>query len=89
MKQILANSNDATMGHKLQEMSKNAIVVTSWLIGGLAAMFKNWRYVVLSGVRTLSRLYLVDPIDIEKLFRPSSEIKKYIENERQKETNLL
>jgi hypothetical protein len=40
-------------------------------------------------VRTLSGLYLVEPIDIEKLFKPSSELKKYIENARQKETSLL
>ncbi len=48
MKQIPANSNDATMGHKLQGMSKDVIVVTSWPTGGLAAMFKNWEYFVLS-----------------------------------------
>jgi hypothetical protein len=42
MKQIPANSNDATTGHKLQGMSKDAIIVSSWLTGGLAAMFKNW-----------------------------------------------
>jgi hypothetical protein len=89
MKQIPANSNDATTGHKLQGMSKDVIVVTSWLTGGLAAMFKNWEYVVLSQVHTLSGLYLVEPIDMEKLFKPSSELKKYIENARQKETSLL
>jgi hypothetical protein len=48
MKQIPANSNDATTGHKLQGMSKDVIVVTSWPTEGLAAMFKNWEYVVLS-----------------------------------------
>jgi hypothetical protein len=31
-------------------------------------MFKNWEYVVLSQVRILSRLYLVKPIGMEKLF---------------------
>ncbi len=41
MKQIPANSNDATTGHKLQGMSKDAIIVSSWPTGGLAAMFKN------------------------------------------------
>ncbi len=76
MKQIPANSNDATMGHKLQGMSKDVIVVMSWPTWGLAAMFKNWEYVVLSRVRTLSGLYLVEPIDKEKLFKPSSELKK-------------
>jgi hypothetical protein len=89
MKQIPANSNDATTGHKLQGMSKDVIVVTSWPTGGLAAMFKNWEYFVLSRVRTLSGLYLIEPFDMEKLFQPSSEFKKYIENARQKEHNLL
>jgi len=30
MTQILANSNDGTTGHKLQGMSKDVIIVTSW-----------------------------------------------------------
>jgi hypothetical protein len=89
MKQIPANSDDATTGHKLQGMSKDVIVITSCPTGGLAAMFKNWEYVILSRVHTLSGLYLVEPIDMEKLFKPSSELKKYIENARQKETTLL
>jgi hypothetical protein len=89
MTQIPANSNDATTGHKLQRKSKDAIVVTARPTGGLAAMFKNWEYVVLSRVRTLSGLYLVEPIDMDKLFKPSTELKKYIENARQKETNML
>ena len=66
MKQIPANSNDATTGHKLQGMSKDVIVITSWPTKGLAAMFKNWEYVFLSQVCTLSGLYLVEPIDIKK-----------------------
>ena len=89
MTQIPANSNNATTGHKLQGMSKDAIVVTSWPTGGLAAMFKNWEYVVLSRVHTLSGLYLVEPIDMDKSFKPSTELKTYIENARQKETDLL
>jgi hypothetical protein len=89
MRQISANINSATMGHKLQGMSKDVIVITSWPTEGLAAMFKNWEYVVLSRVHTLSGLYLVKPIDMEKLFKPSSELKKYIEHARQKENNLL
>ncbi len=40
MKQIPANRNDATTGHKLQGMSKDAIIVLSWPTGSLAAMFK-------------------------------------------------
>ncbi len=65
MKQIPANSNDAIMGHKLQGMPKNVIVITSWPTGGLAAIFKNWEYVVLSQVRTLSELYFVEPNDMK------------------------
>jgi hypothetical protein len=45
--------------------------------------------VVPSRVCTLSGLYLVEPIDMEKLFKPSSELKTYIENATQKETSLL
>jgi hypothetical protein len=32
----------------------------------------------------LSGLYLVEPIDIEKMLKPSSEVKKYTENARKK-----
>jgi hypothetical protein len=56
MKQIPANSYDATMGQKLQGMSKDVFVVTSRPTGGLAAIFKNWEYIVLSRVHTLSGL---------------------------------
>ncbi len=84
MIQIPANINDATTGHKLQGMSKDVIVVSSWPTGGLATMFKNWEYVVLSRVHTLSGLYLVEPIDMDKSFKSSSELKKYIEEARQK-----
>ncbi len=89
MIQISANINDTTTGHKLQGMSKDVIVVSWWLTGRLATMFKNWEYVVLSRVRTLSGLYLVEPIDMDKSFKPSSELKKYIENARQKEVDML
>ncbi len=89
MKLILENSNDATTGHKLQGMSKDFSTVSSWPTGGLAAMFKNWEYVVLSQVRTLSGLYLVKPIDREKSFKPSEELRSYIESARKKEKNML
>ncbi len=41
MKQIPANINDATTGHKLQGMSKDAIIVASW---PTKSMFKNWEF---------------------------------------------
>jgi hypothetical protein len=89
MKQILANSNDATTGHKLQMMSKDAIILSSWQTGGLAAMFKNWEYVVLSCVRTLSGLYLVKPIDMDKSFQPSPQLTLYMDKIRKLEKQML
>ena len=84
MKQIPANTNNASTGHKLQGMSKDVIIVTSWPTG-----FKNWEYVVLSRARTLSGLYLVKPIDMNKSFKPSIQLKKFIEFARLQESNLL
>ncbi len=84
MKQIPANTNDASTGHKLQGMSKDVIIVTSWPTG-----FKNWVYFVLSHARTLSGLYLVEPIDMNKSFKPSNELKRYNEFTRLQESNLL
>ncbi len=80
MNQILANSNDGRTGHKLQGMSKDVIIVTSWPTGGLSK---------LSRMRTLSGLYLVDPIDVEKLFNPSSQLRSYIDKIKQKEKDIL
>ena len=82
MQQIPANSNDATTGHKLQGMSKDLLIVSSWPTGGLAAMIKYWEYAVLSQVQTLSGLYLVKPIDMEKSFKLSKELRSYIESAR-------
>jgi hypothetical protein len=65
-------------------MSKDVIIVTSWPTG-----FKNWEYVVLSHARTLSGLYLVEPIDMNKSFNTSNELKRYIEFARLQESNLL
>jgi hypothetical protein len=89
MKQIPANSNDATTSHKLQGISKDAIIVLSWPIGSLGAMFKNWEYVVLSRVRTLSGLYLVKPIDMDKSFQPSPQLTSYIDKIRKFKKNML
>ncbi len=79
MKQICANTNNASTGHKLQGMSKDEIIITSWPTGGLVSIFKNWEYVVLSHVRTLQGLYLVESINMEKSFKPSDQLMSYIE----------
>ena len=89
MKQIPANSNYATTGPKLQGMSKDAIIVSSWPTGGLAAMFKNWEYVVLSCVQTLSGLYLVKPIDMDKSFQPSPQLTLFMDKIRKLEKQML
>ena len=36
-----------------------------------------------------NEIFSREPVDMETSFKPSSELKKYIENARQKETNLL
>jgi hypothetical protein len=89
MKQIPAKINDATTDHKLQRMSKDAIIVSSWLTDSLAAIFKNWEYVILSCVRTLSGLYLVKPIDMDKSFQLSPQLTSYMDKIRKFKKNML
>ncbi len=45
--------------------------------------------IIRSRVRTLSGLYLVKPININKSFEPSDELKRYIKHAKEKETILL
>jgi hypothetical protein len=89
MNQIPANSNDTTTGNKLQRMSKDIIIVSSWPTGGLSKVFKNWEYVVISHVCTLSGLYFIEPMDMDKSFNPSLELRSYIEKARKKEKQML
>lgn len=86
MTQLPVNLNDATTGHKLQGMSKDAIIITSWPKGGL---FRNWEYVVLSRVRTLSGLYLFKEIDMNKSFKPSEELRLFFIRARAKQTRFM
>ena len=74
MTQFPINVNDGTTGHKLQGMSKDYLITTSWPSGGL---FRNWEYTVLSRVRTLDGLFLFRLIDMEKSFELSEELKAY------------
>ncbi len=60
-----------TTNYRVCSMSKDVMNVTSW---PTASMFRNWVSVVLSRVQTLSGLYLVKPIDIDKSFKPSDEL---------------
>ena len=59
--QFPVNSNIATTGHKLQGMTKDALIVHSW-----SYSFQHWIYVVLSRVCTLSGLYLCRKLDENK-----------------------
>ncbi len=70
-------------------MSKDVIIVSSWPTGGLSKKFKKWEYVVLSCVCTLSGLYLIDPIDMEKSFNPSSQLRSYIDKIKKKEKHII
>ncbi len=77
------------MGHKLQGTSKDVIVITSWPTGGLTAMFKNWEYVIISQVRTLSGLYLDEPNDMEKIFQTIFRTQEIHRKCKTKKTHLL
>jgi hypothetical protein len=54
-----------TTGHKLQGMSKDNIIVTSWNY-----RTRNWIYVVLSRVRTLKGLHLLQKLKTTVDFSP-------------------
>lgn len=86
MTQFSVNLADATTGHKLQGMTKDVLIITSWPPPGL---FTNWEYTVLSRVRTLKGLYLFQEIDMDKSFAPSPELKAYFQRARQMEKRFL
>ena len=86
MTQFPINLNIATTGHKLQGMSKDVIIITSWPRGGL---FRNWEYTVLSRVQTLNGLYMINEIDMNKLFKPSTELAADFKRARTMETKYL
>ena len=78
------NCNIATTGHKLQGMSKDALIVNSWGYG-----FENWVYVVLSRVRTRSGLFLNKKLDKKKKFRVPEKLLKFKERTKEKERQYL
>ena len=85
MTQFPVNCNDATTGHKLQGMSKDIVIITSWPGG----FFKNWEYVVLSRVRTHDGLYLFRKISMDKDFSPSLELSLFFKRTRSKEEAFI
>ena len=84
MTQLPVNCNIATTGHKLQGMSKDALIVNSWGYG-----FENWVYVVLSRVRTRSGLFLNKKLDLKKKFKVPEKLLKFEERMKEKERQYL
>ena len=54
----------------------------------MATWFKNWEYVVLSRVRKLSGLYLLEAIDLGQSFKPTEELQRYLHIVKMKEKRL-
>ena len=86
MHKLRVNLNNATTGHKLQGMSKDVAIITSWPTGRL---FRNWEYTVLSRVRTLKGLYLFQEISLDRSFAPSEELSEYFECTKRQESQFL
>ena len=59
--------NHATTGHKLQGKTLEELIIVEW------SKVKNWAYVVLSRVKTLDGLYLLEPIPDDIDFSPAPE----------------
>ena len=78
------NCNIATTGHKLQETSKDSLIVNSW-----SYTFANWVYVVLSRVRTRSGLLLNKKLDLKKTFTVPDKLLRFEERMKEKETEYL
>ena len=64
--------NHATTGHKLQGKSMDEIVITEWSKKDA----KKWAYVMISRVRTLEGLFLLEPLPDNIDFQPDE---KYLQ----------
>ena len=89
MTQFPVNLNSATTGHKLQGMSLDALTIPAFPSKSLSAIFKNWEYVVLSRVRTLSELYLFEKINEDELFAPTEDFVKFLQRAKTKMDTLI
>jgi hypothetical protein len=84
--QLPMNTNDATTGHKLQGMSKDHLIVTSW--DGISK-WSNWAYTVLSRVRKLKGLFLCKPLTSSVSFKLPEELQVYERYMFKKERQML
>ena len=64
IEQFPVNDNTATTGHKLQGVTLDDLVISSWDYG-----VPNWIYVVLSRLTTLDGLTILEQLDDENLER--------------------
>ena len=71
--QIPVNSSDAITGHKLQELTKDQLIVYSW------NKSTSWIYVVLSRVRTLKGLFLLKRLRLRDIKPPSKDYLVFME----------
>ena len=74
MIQLPVNPNDATTGRKLQGMLKDDMIMTYWPREGITGWAKKWECMVLSWVCSLDRLYILEPIYLEKSLKPTKEL---------------
>ena len=74
--QFKVTVNHATTGHKLQGKTVEQLVVGEW------CNIKNWMYVVLSRVRTLEGLFLLEPLPSDTETAPHPQLTKMLNNLR-------
>lgn len=81
--QLPVNASDAITGHKLQGLTKDRLIVYSW------NKSTNWIYVVLSRVRTLSGLYLVQSLSMKDIKPPSQDYLAFLGRMKDLQQNEL
>ena len=74
--QIPVNASDAITGHKLQGLTKDQLVVYAWM------KLTSWIYVVLSRVRTLQGLFLMQGLKLSDIKPPSRDYLEFMERMR-------
>ena len=81
--QIPVISSDAITGHKLQDLTKDNLIVYSW------NKITEWIYVVLSRVKTLEGLFLVRPLKLTDIKPPSKEYLSFLQRMKDMQTTEL
>ena len=71
--QIPVHASHAITGHKLQGLTKDNLIVSSW------NKSTNWIYVILSRFGTLSGLYLFNSLRLQDIKPPSSDYLAFLD----------